>query len=447
MLSNTLLYSPPPKGLSYMKSKLNYSPTFLFSPQQAKSPPLDIDYSQLSNKSSLESLIAIANRLNSPSPHSSGEKNKKEKNEKVRQPSDFCLDNDISPKSSNENENQPIVQEPNFIRNNRKPGVSITTKVPSPLKIIQTLNGIESTKNNQHLNNKDDGYLPSVSVLEKVYYGTKYSIKNKFSKNVIEFSYKEDQNIYYKESMEDKGKSIDNFNSNPHNLLLTLFDGHGGDSVSNYLQANYNKFFKKRLTETNGNVVNSLHTSFQQIDKALKTLDFVRVGSTGCVVYITQEGNKKVLYCANAGDTRCTLFYPNKYERISYDHRADDPKEKQRIVNNGGIVINKRVMGQLMLSRAFGDFELKTFGVKCEPYIIRKEININEKNQFLIIASDGIWDVLSEKDIQDYINLICTDCALAEDKIVTLGICDKLLQVALARGSWDNLSIFSVKLS
>ena len=104
-------------------------------------------------------------------------------------------------------------------------------------------------------------------------------------------------------------------------------------------------------------------------------------------------------------------------------------------------------MGQLMLSRAFGDFELKTFGVKCEPYIIRKEININEKNQFLIIASDGIWDVLSEKDIQDYINLICTDCALAEDKIVTLGICDKLLQVALARGSWDNLSIFSVKLS
>lgn len=447
MLNSNLLYSPPPKGLSYMKSKLNYSPTFLFSPQQAKIPPLDINYSQLSNKSSLESLIAIANRLSSPSQLSSGEKDKKEKIEKVKQPSDFCLDKDISPKSLNQTENQSVVQGPNFIRNNRKPGVSVTTKVPSPLKIIQTLNGIQSTKNNQNLNNKDDGNLSSVSVLEKVYYGTKYTIKNKLSKNVIEFSYKEDQNIYYKESMEDKGKSIDNFNSNPHNLLLTLFDGHGGDTVSNYLQANYNKFFKKRLNETNGNIINSLHTSFQEIDKALKTLEFVHVGSTGCVVYITQEGNRKVLYCANAGDTRCTLFSPNKYERISYDHRADDPKEKQRIVNNGGIVINKRVMGQLMLSRAFGDFELKTFGVKCEPYIIRKEINMNEKNQFLIIASDGIWDVLNEKDIQEYINLISANYASYEDKIVTLDICQKLIQVALSRGSWDNLSIFSVKLS
>ena len=435
----SLLYSPPcNKTSSYIKNKFGYTPAGIFSPQQTKTP-LDINYALLSNKNSLDSLIAMANRLTP-----SGKK-ESPNHSQMKQPSDFCLEkNEHSPKAGRnqaKSQMKTVVKGPNFIRGNRKPGVSITTKVPSPLKIIQTLNGISSTQSN-HMNNRNEGQLPS---MEKVYHSSEYSIKNRISKNVIEYSYKEDINKYYKESMEDKGKSIDNFNANTHNLLLTLFDGHGGDSVSNYLQANYDQFLKKRLYETHGNIVNSLHTSFLQADKSLKEFDFVHVGATGCVVYITQEGNKKVVYCANVGDTRCTFFSQSKIERLSYDHRADDPKEKQRILNNGGIVINKRVMGQLMLSRAFGDFELKSFGVKCEPYITRKELSNQEKDQFLVIASDGIWDVISEGDVQDYIGLL--QSRPNDGKSISYSLCEKLIQVALSRGAWDNLSVFAVKLN
>lgn len=432
----SLLYSPPcNKTSSYIKNKFRYSPAALFSPQQTKTPFLDINYALLSNKNSLDSLIAMANRLTPP-----GQKESLNHFQR-KQPSDFVLEQDDHSPKTGKCQSKSVVKGPNFIRGNRKPGVSITTKVPSPLKIIQTLNGISGTQAN-HMNNRNEEQMPSV---EKVYHSSEYSIKNRLSKNVIEYSYKEDINKYYKESMEDKGKSIDNFNANTHNLLLTLFDGHGGDSVSKYLQANYDQFFKKRLYETHGNVVNALHTSFLQADKALKEFDFVHVGATGCSVYITQEGNKKVVYCANVGDTRCTFFSQNKIERLSYDHRADDPKEKQRIINNGGIVINKRVMGQLMLSRAFGDFELKSFGVKCEPYITRKEISNQEKDQFLVIASDGIWDVISEGDVQDYIGLLLS--SPNDGKSISYALCEKLIQVALSRGAWDNLSVFTVKLN
>ena len=152
-----------------------------------------------------------------------------------------------------------------------------------------------------------------------------------------------------------------------------------------------------------------------------------------------------MVYCSNVGDTRCTFFSKKTIERLSYDHRADDPKEKQRIINNGGIVMNKRVMGQLMLSRAFGDFELKSFGVKCEPYITRKEISNQDKDQFLVIASDGIWDVISEGDVQDYISFELS--SPNEAKNVSYVLCEKLIQVALSRGAWDNLSVFVVKLN
>ena len=434
----SLLYSPPwNKTSSHINNTFGYSPSSLFSLQQT--PPLDINYSLLSNKNALDSLIAMANRL------SPGQKELVNPSQ-VKQPSDFCLEqqDDNSPKTGKAQSTTQmkfVKKGPNFVRGNRKPGVSITTKVPNPLKIIQKLNGISGTQPN-HMSINNEGKVPSI---EKVYHSTKYSIKNKMSDNVIEYSYKEDINKYYKESMEDKGKSIDNFNANTHNLLLTLFDGHGGDSVSNYLQANYDQFLKKRLLETHGNVVNALHTSFLQADKALKEFDFVQVGSTGCAVYIAQEGNKQVVYCSNVGDTRCTFFSKKTIERLSYDHRADDPKEKQRIINNGGIVMNKRVMGQLMLSRAFGDFELKSFGVKCEPYITRKEISNQDKDQFLVIASDGIWDVISEGDVQDYISFELS--SPNEAKNVSYVLCEKLIQVALSRGAWDNLSVFVVKLN
>ena len=50
-----------------------------------------------------------------------------------------------------------------------------------------------------------------------------------------------------------------------------------------------------------------------------------------------------------------------------------------------------------MLSRAFGDWELKSYGVSNEPHITR--INITDNDKYVVVATDGIWDVLSNEDV------------------------------------------------
>lgn len=332
-------------------------------------------------------------------------------------------------------------QSSNFVRGNRGQNISNTTKMPSGTKIIKCLNNIKGSNLNEITKSIENTNLAistqyELKDKEKSNCYAKYTVYS--SGSVEEYSYIEDQNKYFKEGMEDKGRSIDAFNNNKDDTLYCLFDGHGGDSVAIVLQKNYHSFFKKALTKSK-TVEEALKNSFIDIDKELKALDLVNVGSTGCVVYITKEKGQTVIYCANIGDTRASLINlsTNEYKRLSYDHRATDPKERKRIINQGGMVLNGRVMGQLMLSRAFGDFELKSFGVRCEPYVSRISLGNDCNDQFyIIIASDGIWDIMSEKEIYKYL----------QSSTNTEEITEKILSRCFAKKAWDNLSCFAIKL-
>ena len=292
------------------------------------------------------------------------------------------------------------------------------------------------------INNNSPTNRSLIDNKEKRHKGSEYSIEDLNNFNV-EFSYKEDRNKVFKEKMEDMGKSIINFNDKINNILITLFDGHGGDLVSSFLAHNFDKYFKKNISEEN-QIKKSILKTFSDLNNKIKE-NSLNGGSTGTILYIKEEENKKILYCANVGDTRCTLYNDKIYEKLSYDHRANDPREKKRIINSGGNLRNGRVNGKLMLSRTFGDFEFKDFGVKCEPYIFRKEIDVNIKNQFIVLASDGIWDHLKEKEIQYFIYDTFIKCNKNDN--VTKKICDRLVQECFNFGSSDNISVFVVKIS
>ena len=62
--------------------------------------------------------------------------------------------------------------------------------------------------------------------------------------------------------------------------------------------------------------------------------------------------------------------------------------------SKGGDIINDRVSGILAITRAFGDFNMKNKGVTAEPFI--KKLTLS-KGAMLIIASDGIWDVINDE--------------------------------------------------
>ena len=171
------------------------------------------------------------------------------------------------------------------------------------------------------------------------------------------------------------------------------------------------------------------------VDKKIKENSFYQVGATACVVYITKENDKRVLYCANVGDTRCTLIKEFEYKRLSYDDRASDENEYNRIIKQGGVVFAGRVYGQLMLSRAFGDWELKSYGVSCEPHITK--INIEDGDKYIVIASDGVWDVIEDEDA----------FALGKTASNSKSLCKDIVQTSLDKGSMDNISCFVIALN
>ena len=254
---------------------------------------------------------------------------------------------------------------------------------------------------------------------------------------IKEYAYKEDQNSKFRNYMEDKGKCINNFNNSPNNILFCLFDGHGGHEVSTYLQKNFAIELKNKLQNVpkNTDLKDIFIELCKEIDEKLKNENFTNIGSTGCIIYITEENNKKILYCINLGDTRCVLLKENDYLRLSYDDRASDEEEKQRIVSEGGMVLSGRVFGILMLSRAFGDWELKDYGVSNEAHVYKMEISDDCKN--LVIASDGIWDVIKESELIDIRN------KSSDSK----DFCEKIMNLTVERESMDNLSCFVIKLN
>ena len=232
--------------------------------------------------------------------------------------------------------------------------------------------------------------------------------------------------------MEDKSISILNFNGDKNNALFCIFDGHGGSFISSYLQNNFHCELKEML---NSNKKLDFCELFQNIDIKMKNSPYAyHQGSTACVVYITMENNKKILYCANVGDTKCLLTQTKFAKILSKDHKLDNIKERERIIKNGGIINDGRIFGEIILSRAFGDWQFKDFGLLSFPHV--SKIEITEDDHYVIMASDGVWDVL--EDLEIYRLSICNDNSME--------ICTKIIEDSLEKGSKDNLSCFVIKL-
>ena len=311
--------------------------------------------------------------------------------------------------------------------NNQQPQYNLNNKYYEERKT-------PSTKyDNININNSNPTNIPKNSVSEKlsnIDLSEYYEDNCKIIKN---YAYKENPNSRYRDYMEDKGRVIENFNEDYNNILFCLFDGHGGGEVSKFLQSNFHIFMKESLPYND--VKKGFINLFNTIDQKIKESNFFQVGATACIIYITNENNKKILYSVNVGDTRSVLIKNNEYRRLSYDHRASDPNEYNRIMNEGGIVFAGRVYGQLMLSRAFGDWELKSYGVSCEPHITRVELNDDDK--YLVVATDGVWDVLEDVDVYN----------MSIEMNNSKEFCNKIIQTSLDKGTMDNLSCFVIKLN
>ncbi|XP_018514817.1 probable protein phosphatase 2C 41 isoform X2 [Brassica rapa] len=154
--------------------------------------------------------------------------------------------------------------------------------------------------------------------------------------------------------------------------------------------------------------------TFSIIDLDLKIHPSIDSYCSGCTA-LTAILQGDHLVVANAGDSRAVIATTSDDGvglvpvQLSVDFKPNIPEEAERIKQSDGRLFclddepgvyrvgmpNGRSLG-LAVSRAFGDYCLKDFGLVSEPEVTYRKIT--SKDQFLILATDGMWDVMKNDE-------------------------------------------------
>lgn len=117
-------------------------------------------------------------------------------------------------------------------------------------------------------------------------------------------------------------------------------------------------------------------------------------------------------------------------------------REKKRIQEAGGFIAFNgvwRVAGILATSRALGDYPLKDRNlVIADPDILTFDLS-DHKPQFLMFASDGLWDMFSNEEAVAYVKDRLAVEPFFGAKSITLQ--------AYYKGSLDNITVLVVNLA
>ncbi|OHT00738.1 putative protein phosphatase 2C 11 [Tritrichomonas foetus] len=206
-----------------------------------------------------------------------------------------------------------------------------------------------------------------------------------------------------------------------------IFDGHGGPEVSSYCAANLHQLISDYY-ENGNSFVAATKKAIQDVNSYVVD-KWPQAGSTAAIAIIDDD----VLYTANVGDSRIILVHKGKAKRLSVDHKAVSPDEMECILRRGGTIQSNRVNGILMLSRAIGDGTVARY-ISSEPFMTQ---TILKDNARLILACDGVWDVMDDQSAADIFLQIKNPEEAAK----------AIKSEAIKRGTMDNVSVICVDLN
>lgn len=226
----------------------------------------------------------------------------------------------------------------------------------------------------------------------------------------------------------------------PRGTFVGVYDGHGGPETARFVNERLFKHIKKFTSENQGMSADVITKAFLATEEEFLALvkkqwqhkpQLASVGSC-CLVGVIYNGE---LYTANAGDSRAVLGRLDeatkeiKAVQLSYEHNAslESVREELRSLHpdDPQIVLMKhtvwRVKGLIQISRSIGDAYLKrkefnqapllskfrlpepfeTPILKAEPTVQVQKLQPSD--QFLIFASDGLWEHLSNQEVVDIV--------------------------------------------
>jgi len=259
--------------------------------------------------------------------------------------------------------------------------------------------------------------------------------------------------------------------------IFSVFDGHGGYECAEFCSLEFNKRLYKNIiskvptekndTKTTPTLRNAIKKTFHEIDQLYCKMceaDSSRVdGSTATVVIHDLRNN--VLHCGSVGDSRAVLFrygyeddkhdnltennnsdvnggsnVSNEVKFLNNIHLASDAREMKRIAQAGGKIVNTngvpRVEGVLMVSRAIGDAYLKKL-IISEPDTTQYQLNKEEQERIVLIASDGLFDYMEASELCDIFRK-CKDLNDLQSCV------QRSVGTSISRGSTDNVTLIAI---
>ncbi|KAI3443942.1 hypothetical protein Pfo_000607 [Paulownia fortunei] len=221
-----------------------------------------------------------------------------------------------------------------------------------------------------------------------------------------------------------------------------VFDGHGGKGAAQFVRDHLPRIivedadFPLELEKV-------VTRSFMETDAAFAKSCSVESTLSSGTTALTAMIFGRSLLVANAGDCRAVLSRCGVAIEMSEDHRPCCVNERMRIESLGGYVDDGYLNGQLGVTRALGDWHIKGLkeGEKGGPLSAEPELKLmtlTNEDEFLIIGSDGIWDVFRSQNAVDFARR-----RLQEHNNVKL-CCKDIVNEAKKRGATDNLTVVMV---
>ncbi|KAK4724575.1 hypothetical protein R3W88_027354 [Solanum pinnatisectum] len=228
--------------------------------------------------------------------------------------------------------------------------------------------------------------------------------------------------------------------SGPYGTFVGIYDGHGGPETSRFINDNLFQHLKRCTSEQQTMSVEVIRKAFQATEEGFLSIvtrrwptqpQIAAVGSC-CLVGVICSGT---LYVANLGDSRAVLGRLVKATgeilaiQLSAEHNASIESVRQEMQSlhpdDSQIVVLKhnvwRVKGIIQITRSIGDVYLKKSEFNREPLYAKFRLRepfqrpilsadpailvhpVQPQDQFIIFASDGLWEHLSNQEAVDIV--------------------------------------------
>lgn len=232
-------------------------------------------------------------------------------------------------------------------------------------------------------------------------------------------------------TMEDATTILDPFGTHPEQAFFGIFDGHNGARCAQFIASELPKNIEK-LEKFKDHPELALFDAFTLTNNQWFREEPNRQDGSCAVTVLIRNDH---IYVANAGDSRAIVSQADEIIPLSRDHKPTDTEEAARVANLGGKIIGGRVDAVLAVSRAFGDLDYRK-QITCEPDI--KLWSIVPDTEFVVMGCDGVWDVISNEDVGDFVRTQLFEGTHPET------VAENLVNLCLEKHSLDNVSVIIV---